>query len=305
MKQRILIGTRRSSLALAQTNQILDSLRKAAPNLRYEVIPIKTRGDRMHDVETTAGEGKSLFTKEIEESLIEGKVDMAVHSMKDLTTDIPAGLVIAAVPERINPHDVLVSRSRKKFEQLPAGSCVGTSSARRKAQLLAARGDLEILDMHGNVDTRLRKLESGEYDAIVLAAAGLIRLGLEKHATEFLSKKVMLPAVGQGALAVESREDDSETRDLLTRIEHKPTRRAVEAERAFARKLGADCRTPIAAYAWLEDEKLAIDGLVASPTGKMLVRSRIISENPDAEKVGEELAESLLEKGAGIVLEAA
>lgn len=305
MKQRILIGTRGSSLALAQTNQILDSLRKVAPNLRYEVIPIKTKGDKMHDVGTAAVEGKNLFTKEIEESLIEGKVDMAVHSMKDLTTDLPAGLVIAAVPERINPHDVLVSRNRKKFEQLPARSRVGTSSARRKAQLLAARGDLEILDMHGNVDTRLRKLESGEYDAIVLAAAGLIRLGLEKHATEFLSTKVMLPAVGQGALAVQSRENDSEIRDLLSQIDYKPTRRAVEAERAFARKLGADCRTPIAAYARFEDGKLAMEGLVAAPDGKMLVRSRIISNNPDAEKVGEELAESLLKKGAGIVLEAA
>ncbi len=305
MKQRILIGTRGSSLALAQTDQILDSLRKVAPNLRYEIVPIKTKGDKMHDVGTTAIEGKSLFTKEIEESLIEGKVDMAVHSMKDLTTDLPAGVVIAAVPERINPHDVLVSRNRKKFEQLPARSRVGTSSARRKAQLLAARGDLEILDMHGNVDTRLHKLESGEYDAIVLAAAGLIRLGLEKHATEFLSTKVMLPAVGQGALAVQSRENDSEIRDLLSQIDHKPTRRAVEAERAFARKLGADCRTPIAAYARFGDGKLVMEGLVAAPDGKMLVRSRITSNNPDAEQVGEELAESLLKKGAGIVLEAA
>lgn len=305
MKQRILIGTRGSSLALAQTNQILDSLRKVAPNLRYEVIPIKTKGDKMHDVGTTAVEGKSLFTKEIEESLIEGKVDMAVHSMKDLTTDLPAGVVIAAVPERINPHDVLVSRNRKKFEQLPARSRVGTSSARRKAQLLAARGDLEILEMHGNVDTRLRKLESGAYDAIVLAAAGLIRLRLEKHATEFLSTKVMLPAVGQGALAVECRENDNEIRDLLSQIDHKPTRRAVEAERAFARKLGADCRTPIAAYARFGDGKLVMEGLVAAPDGKMLVRSRITSNNPDAEQVGEELAESLLKKGAGIVLEAA
>ncbi len=259
----------------------------------------------MHDVGTTAVEGKSLFTKEIEESLIEGKVDMAVHSMKDLTTDLPAGLVIAAVPERINPHDVLVSRNRKKFEQLPARSRVGTSSARRKAQLLAARGDLEILEMHGNVDTRLRKLESGAYDAIVLAAAGLIRLRLEKHATEFLSTKVMLPAVGQGALAVECRENDNEIRDLLSQIDHKPTRRAVEAERAFARKLGADCRTPIAAYARFGDGKLVMEGLVAAPDGKMLVRSRITSNNPDAEQVGEELAESLLKKGAGIVLEAA
>lgn len=305
MKQRILIGSRGSTLALAQANQIVESLRKMAPTVHYEIIPIKTQGDKMHDVGTTALEGKSLFTKEIEESLIDGKVDVAVHSMKDLTTDLPAGLIIAAVPERTNPHDVMVSRNKEKLEQLPARSRVGTSSVRRKAQLLAARGDLEILDMHGNVDTRLRKLESGEFDAIVLAAAGLIRLGLEKRATEFLPMKVMLPAVGQGALAVESRENDGEIRDLLSRIDHSPTRKAVEAERAFARKLGADCRTPVAAYARFEGEKLAIEGMVAAPNGKMLVRSRIISDNPAAEKVGEELAESLLRQGAGIILEAA
>lgn len=305
MKQRILVGTRGSSLALAQTNQIVESLRKLAANIRYEVVPIKTRGDKMHDVGTTAVEGKSLFTKEIEESLIEGKVDLAVHSMKDLTTDLPLGLVIAAVPERTNPRDVLVSRNKRKFEHLPGRARVGTSSARRKAQLLAARGDLEILDMHGNVDTRLRKLEGGEYDAIVLAAAGLVRLGLEKHATEFLSTDMMLPAVGQGALAVQSRENDIEIRNLLSRIDHEPSRRAVEAERAFARKLGANCRTPIAAYARFQNGQLVIDGMVASPSGKLLVRSRIISDNPDAAKVGEELAESLLKKGAEIVLEAA
>jgi len=305
MKRRILVGTRGSSLALAQTSHVVESLRKLEPSVQYQVVPIKTRGDKMHDVGTTAVEGKSLFTKEIEDSLIKGQVDMAVHSMKDLTTDLPTGLVIAAVPERANPRDVLISRDKKKFEQLPGRARVGTSSARRKAQLLAARGDLEIVDMHGNVDTRLRKLEKGEYDAIVLAAAGLIRLGLGKHATEFLSTEVVLPAVGQGALAIQSRDGDSEMRDLLSHLDHKPTRRAIEAERAFARRLSANCRTPIAAYARLEDGKLAIDGMVASPTGKLLVRSRIISDNPDAGKVGEELAESLLEKGAEIVLEAA
>jgi hydroxymethylbilane synthase len=304
MKQRVLIGTRGSSLALAQTNQIIESLKKTAPNVRCEVVPIKTQSDRMHDFGTTAIEGKSLFTKEIEDSLIKGRIDLAVHSMKDLTTELPSGLVIAAVPERVNPRDVLISQNKEKFEQLPARARVGTSSARRKSQLLAARGDLEIVDMHGNIDLRLRKLEKGDYDAIVLAAAGVIRLGLEEHATQFLSIELMLPAVGQGALAVQSKEDDSEIRNLVSELDHEPTRRAVEAERAFAHRLGANCRTPIAAYARFEDRKLAIDGMVASASGKLLLRSRIVSDNPIAEKVGEELAESLLKKGAEIVLEA-
>ncbi len=305
MRDRVLVGTRGSSLALAQTNQVVDSLKKFAPNVRYEVVPIRTLGDKMQDFGTTTVEGKSMFTKEIEEALIIGQIDMAIHSMKDLTTDLAADLVIGAVPVRANPRDVLLSRNKKKFDQLQVGARVGTSSARRKAQLLAARADLEILDMQGNVDTRLRKLDKGQYDAIVLAAAGLIRLGLEKRATEYLSIDIMLPAVGQGALAIQSREDDHEIRQLLSNIDDKPTRRAVDAERAFARKLGADCKTPVAAYARTESGKLAIDGMVAARSGKTLVRSRIISDNPDAEKVGEELAQALLSKGAATVLEAA
>lgn len=304
MKPRLLIGTRGSPLALAQTNQVIDGVKKIAPHIRCEVITIKTRGDKMHDVGTSAVEGKSLFTKEIEDALIEKRVDVAVHSMKDLTTELPAGLVVAAVPERLNPRDVLVSRKREKFDQLRAGARVGTSSARRRAQLLAARGDLEIVEMHGNIETRLRKLENRDYDAIVLAAAGLIRLGLEKKATEFLSTEVMLPAVGQGALALQTREDDSDSRDPVSKLNHEDTHRAVEAERGFARKLGANCRTPIAAYARVEDRSLLIDGMVATMNGRMLLRSRISSDNPSAAKVGEELAESLLRKGAEIVLEA-
>jgi hydroxymethylbilane synthase len=305
MRDRVVVGTRGSSLALAQTNQVIDSLKKFAPNVRYEVVPIRTRGDKMQDFGKTAVEGKSMFTKEIEEALIIGRIDIAIHSMKDLTAELPADLVIGAVPERANPRDVLLSRNKKKFDQLQVGARVGTSSARRKAQLLAARADLEILDMQGNVDTRLRKLDKGQYDAIVLAAAGLIRLGLEKCATEYLSTDIMLPAVGQGALAIQSREDDHEIRQLLSNIDDKPTHRAVDAERAFARKLGADCKTPVAAYARAESGKLAIDGMVAARSGKMLVRIRIVSDNPDAEKVGEELAQALLSKGAATVLEAA
>jgi len=303
MKQHLRIGTRGSPLALAQTNEMVDSLKKIAPQIRCEVVPIRTQGDRMQATGKVGVEGKSQFTKEIEDSLIQDKVDVAVHSMKDLTTDIPPGLLIAAVPERMNPRDVLISRN-KKFQQLDGGARIGTSSVRRKAQLLAARGDLEIVEMHGNIDTRLRKLEKGDCDAIVLAAAGLIRLGLEERVTEFFSPNVMLPAVGQGALAVQSRADDIEVRTLLSKLDHEPTHRAIEAERGFAKKLGANCQTPIAAYARLEDGKLAIDGMVAATSGRLVLRSRLVSDNPSAEKAGEELAESLLKKGAEIVLEA-
>jgi len=303
MKQHYLIGTRGSPLALAQTNEIVDLLKKVSPHIRCEVVPIRTQGDKMHDTGTVRVEGKSLFTKEIEDSLIQGEVDLAVHSMKDLTTDIPPGLLIAAVPERVNPRDVLISRN-KKFQQLDGGARIGTSSVRRKAQLLAARGDLEFVEMHGNIDTRLRKLEKGGCDALVLAAAGLIRLGLDGRVTEFFSPNVMLPAVGQGALAVQSRKDDAEIRTLLSKLDHGPTRRAIEAERGFARRLGANCQTSIAAYAKLENRKLTIDGMVAGTNGKLVLRGRLVSDNPSAEKAGEELAETLLKKGAEIVLEA-
>jgi hydroxymethylbilane synthase len=304
MKQHLLIGSRGSSLALAQTNQVIEELKKIAPNVRCEIITIKTRGYKIHDTGAKATEGKTLFTKEIEDALMERRVDMAVHSMKDLTTELPPGVRIAAVPERLNPRDILIARKKEKFTGLPGGARVGTSSPRRKAQLLAARGDLQIIDMHGNIDTRLRKLQTGDYDAIVLAAAGLIRLGLEKKATEFLSTDVMLPAVGQGALAIQTREDDLELTGMLSKLNHEPTRRAVEAERAFAHRLRANCRTPIAAYARTEGRSLVIEGMVAALSGRMLLRSRIISDDPNAEKVGEELADSLLNKGAEIVMEA-
>jgi hydroxymethylbilane synthase len=225
--------------------------------------------------------------------------------MKDLATDLPAGLRITAVPRRADHRDALISRSKEKLERLAGGASVGTSSPRRRTQLLAARSDLHVLEMHGNVDTRLRKLDGGSYDAIVLASAGLTRLGLERRVTEFLSTKVMLPAIGQGAIAIETREDDHETIELASRLEDIATRRAVEAERAFARKLGANCRTPIAAYAKVDGNSLAIDGMVSSTDGRMLVRSQLVAGSMESEKAGEELAESLLQKGAESILEAA
>jgi hydroxymethylbilane synthase len=302
VRNHIIVGTRGSALALAQTKQIIQKLMELKLNFHFEVAEIKTKGDNMRDLGESALDGKRLFTKEIEESLLNKEIRIAVHSMKDLTTELPTGLKIAAVPQRADHRDALISRDKRKFEQLSGGARVGTSSPRRRTQLLAARNDLHVLDMHGNVDTRLRKLEAGEYDAIIVAAAGLERLGMEKRATELLSTRVMLPAVAQGALAVETREDDEEMVELLSRINHEPTRRAVEAERAFARKLGANCRTPIAAFATVHETKLRIDGMVASSDGRMLLRTQLISDKSDPKKVGEELAESLLSKGAQLVL---
>jgi hydroxymethylbilane synthase len=304
VKRQIRIGSRGSSLALAQATEIVKGLRESAPNLSYEVVVIKTRGDRIHESDESLLEGKSIFTKEIEDSLLSGEIQIAVHSMKDLSTDLPTGLTIAAVPRRADHRDALITRTRQKFDELPGGARVGTSSPRRRTQLLAARSDLQVADTHGNVDTRLRKLDSGAYDAIVLAAAGLVRLGFEKRVTEFLPARIMLPAIGQGALAVETKDDDFETMKLVSHLDDKSTHHAVEAERAFARKLGANCRTPIAAHARIQDGKLAIEGMVSSPDGRKLLRSRLVSDNPHPEKVGEELADSLLSKGAQLVLEA-
>jgi hydroxymethylbilane synthase len=258
----------------------------------------------MHQLDTKF-EGKSLFTQEIEEALIQDQIDIAVHSMKDLTTDLSPRIVIAAVPKRASAYDVLVSRGKRKFSQLQPGARIGTSSLRRKSQLLAARGDLRIVNMNGNVDTRLRKLANGDCDALVLAAAGLERLNMDRYVAEVLPTRIMLPAVGQGALAIQSRSDNREIRDLISKIDHPPTRREVEAERAFAKKLGATCRTPIAAYARSDSSRLTIEGIVASPSGRMLVRGRVISNDPDSSKIGKELAESLLDKGAQAVLELA
>lgn len=304
MKDRIIVGTRGSPLALAQTKQVIEGLQNLARDVRFEIVTIRTKGDKMHDVGTTALEGKRLFTHEVEESLIRGEIDIAVHSMKDLTTELPTGLAIAAVPQRADPRDVLVSRSKATLEQLPTGARVGTSSPRRRAQLLAARKDLEIIEMHGNVDTRLRKLADGEYDAIVLAAAGLIRLDLAGHATEFLSTEIVLPAVGQGALAIQSREGDQAVRSLVSNLNHSETRMAVEAERAFARKLEATCQVPIAAYARVESGAIRIDGMVADPNGHVVIRDSVVSSDLEPAKVGERLAEILLSRGAETVLEA-
>ncbi|HKM76588.1 MAG TPA: hydroxymethylbilane synthase [Candidatus Bathyarchaeia archaeon] len=304
MIDRLAVGTRGSLLAITQTNQTIEALRRISPGVGYKVVVVHTQGDKANSWNETTPR-KEMFTKEIEESLIKHEIDIAIHSVKDLTTNISTGLVIAAVTKRLDPRDVMITRSKCKFSQIPARAKVGTSSARRKAQLLAARADLEILELHGNVDTRIRKVRSGEYDVIVLASAGLARLGLESHVSEVISTDVMLPAVGQGALAIQCREDDEEIRDLVTQIDHRPTRGAIQAERAFARKLGADCQTPVAAYARYESARFVIEGMVAAPNGRILVRSRLTSQGEKPESVGEELASRLLAQGAQTIMEAA
>ncbi|HXX72686.1 MAG TPA: hydroxymethylbilane synthase [Candidatus Acidoferrales bacterium] len=304
MRNEILVGSRGSGLALAQANEVVKALRELTHQHRYRVVSIKTTGDKLSESREGVFDGKGVFTKEIEERLLKGEIQVAVHSMKDLAADLPLGLTVAAVPRRADHRDALISRNKGNLDRLPGGATIGTSSPRRRTQLLATRSDLRILEMHGNVESRLRKLEGGNYDGIVVAAAGLVRLGLEKRITEILSTKIMLPAIGQGAIAVETREDDIETVELVSRLDDQSTRRAVEAERAFARKLGANCRTPVAAYARVEDSGLAIDGMVASPDGRKLLRSQLVSTNPRPESVGEELAESLLGKGAQFILEA-
>jgi hydroxymethylbilane synthase len=275
-----------------QANEIVEALRKVDKKIRYDVMPIRTEGDK-ENPQVKQTQRKGLFTKEIEESLIRGDIDIAVHSMKDLTTNTSPSLVVI-VPERLDPRDVLVARQNRKFSDLPTGAKIGTSSLRRRAQLLAARADLNVVDVRGNVNTRLRKLTDGEFDGLVLAAAGLKRLGLAKQVSEVLPTDLILPAVGQGALAIQCVEGDEGIKELLTKIQHQPSLRAVLAERAFARRLGADCQTPIAAYARDLPSRFVIEGLVASPNGRMILRSRIASHNADSEEVGQELAEKLL-----------
>ena len=301
--RKILVGSRGSRLALAQANEVLLALNEIAPSVNCRIVPIKTKGDTLHETRDSAFEGKGVFTKEIEESLLHDEIQIAVHSMKDLAADLPAGLRIAAVPRRADHRDALISRNKEKLDRLPGGASVGTSSPRRRTQLLAARPDVKVLDMRGNVETRLRKLDGGYSDALILASAGLKRLGLEKHVTEFLSTKIMLPAIGQGAIAIETREDDLETVKLISPLDDESTHRAIEAERAFARKLGANCITPIAAYAHVDGETVSIDGMVSSNDGRMLLRSQLSSREKQPERAGEELADSLLKKGAHLILE--
>jgi len=298
----LVIGTRGSRLAVWQAEWVQARLKEFAPGLTVTLQRIKTSGDKILDVPLAAIGGKGLFVKEIEEALLQSEIDLAVHSMKDVPTVLPDELDILCVPAREDPRDVLVSRDSCSLDQLPKGSRVGTSSLRRQAQLLHYRLDLRIQLLRGNLDTRLRKLQNGEYEAIVLAAAGLSRMGWSNKVTEYLPPEVSLPAIGQGALGLEGRRKDRFVQALVEKLEHRPTRAAVMAERALLERLEGGCQVPIAAHATVKGDTLIMDGLIASVDGRRLIRDTIQGPASEAQGLGMQLAEKLLAQGGDVIL---
>jgi hydroxymethylbilane synthase len=294
------LATRGSALALAQARAVADRL--VAGGARVEVVPMRTEGDRLAEARLAAVGGKGLFVREIEDALLRGDADVAVHSLKDLPAELPSGLGLAAFPERADARDVLVTRRPTRFAELAHGAVLGTSSPRRRALALALRPDLTVEPIRGNVDTRLRKLEAGDYDAIVLAAAGLARLGLSPRHVESLATELFVPAVGQGVLAVEARLDDARTLAALRALDHEPTRVAALAERAFLGRLGASCVTPTAAHARLAGGRLVLDALVASEDGRTVLRESAEGAPDRPEALGVRVADALLARGAAAVV---
>jgi hydroxymethylbilane synthase len=310
MEPKLRIGTRGSQLALAQSRSIMAALRAHHPGIEVEETVIQTKGDQILDRALSRIGDKGLFVTEIENALLDGTIDLAVHSSKDLPSATPDGVVLAAFPRRADPRDVVISRHGCGLADLPLGARIGTSSLRRACQLHAFRPDFEIVNLRGNVDTRLRKAATEDYDAIVLAAAGLERLHLSEHVSEWLDPDVMLPAVAQGALAIECRADDRAVLDLLAPLDDWATRVAVLAERACLRRLEGGCQVPIAAHAVVERGKtqaesamLRMRGLVGTPDGIQIVRAEIEGATEDAEMLGTTLAEQLLDAGADGILE--
>lgn len=299
----IKIGTRGSALAVWQAEWVRSQLLALHPEYEVELVKIKTTGDKIQDVPLAQVGGKGLFVKEIETALLEGRVDLAVHSMKDMPAELPPGLCIGAVPERENPLDVLISRNGHAFKDLPEGARVGSSSLRRCAQARHARPDITVHSLRGNLDTRLRKLETEGLDAIVLAAAGVKRLGLKDRITEYLPETIMLPAIGQGALSIEIREEDETIHSLTVAMDHRDTRLAVETERAFLARLEGGCQVPIAGHAKVTESSIVLTGLVAEVDGSLLLRETISGPLDQGEKLGVEMADRLLEKGAREILE--
>ena len=302
MDRKIHIGTRGSKLALWQAHWVQKELLKTHPTLSVEIIVIKTKGDKILDVPLAKVGGKGLFVKEIEDALLEGKIDLAVHSMKDMPAELPGGLTIGAIPQRENPQDVLVSKSGP-LADLPEGARIGTSSLRRAAQILFARPDMRIDPLRGNLDTRLRKLDAGEMDAIVLAAAGIRRLGLKHRITEYLGSSVMLPAAGQGALCIEVRSGDEDTGSLVGQLDHAETRTVVLGERAFLHRLGGSCQVPIAAHGRIEGDRFELMGLVAEPDGSRIFRDVLTGPRVTSGRIGIQLAEKLMDQGAMTIIE--
>lgn len=296
--RKIIVGSRRSKLALTQTNWVIDRLKEFGLPFEFEVKEIVTKGDQILDVTLSKVGGKGLFVKEIEQAMLNGEIDMAVHSMKDMPAVLPEGLTIGCIPHREDHRDVLISKDHKTLDELPSGAIVGTSSLRRSAQILRRRPDLEIKWIRGNIDTRLKKLENEEYDAIILAAAGLSRIGWNKEiVSEFLDPDLCLPAVGQGALSIECRENDAELLELLAKFNDEATSLAVTAERAFLHEMEGGCQVPIAGFGTVnKEQEVTLTALIASPDGNEVYKEMKTGKDPIA--VGKEVAEVLTSQGA-------
>ena len=304
MRTLLRIGTRASLLAVTQSTWIKNQIEHAHPRTQVELVKITTKGDRILDVPLAKVGGKGLFVKEIEDALLADEVDLAVHSMKDVPTELPAGLHIGIIPVRETPKDALLSVKYASVETLPQGATVGTSSLRRKSQLAAMRPDLNIVDLRGNIDTRLRKLDEGLFDAIILAGAGLHRLGLEHRITTLLEPEQMLPAISQGALGIELRRDDTELFAGLQFLHHRTTAIAVAAERAFLLRLEGGCQVPIGAHATLSGTTITLTGLIAAVDGRRILKETTSGPADQAEALGTSLAETLLAKGGKAILDA-
>lgn len=296
----IRFGTRRSSLAMTQTEWTIDQLRTSFPDLTFETKKIVTKGDRILHVTLSKVGGKGLFVKEIEQALLNGEVDVAVHSMKDMPAEMADGLTLAAICKREDPRDCFISREGETLDELPAGAVVGTSSLRRQAQLQAHRPDLKVEPVRGNIETRLRKMREGQFAAIVLASAGLHRMGWHEIITEYLDTDISLPAVGQGAIGLQCRKDDAETRSLLQTLNDETTAQVVQAERAFLHRMDGNCQIPIGAYGILEEDEIELTGLVADPEGPKILRELIRGTDP--EHLGQQVAERLIDMGADKIL---
>ena len=297
MRRKVIVGTRGSKLALIQAESVVAKIREVSPRLEVTICEITTKGDRNHNIQLDHMEGIGVFVKELEETLLSGRIDFAVHSLKDMPTQIPQGLCLAAVTERLDPRDVLLSRGQKLAE-LADGSRIGTGSLRRAVQLGACRPDLEVCSIRGNVDTRLRKVAEGEFAGVILAAAAMQRLGWEDKISEYLPLEHFLPSAGQGALAIEARSDDREVTELLAPLKHMSTWQSVTAERAFLEALGGGCRAPIAALGTVENGTLQLEGMVADVGTGKIIRSLARDSALSPQELGARLAQKLLAMGA-------
>ncbi|MBT4511761.1 MAG: hydroxymethylbilane synthase [Chloroflexi bacterium] len=302
MTEHLRIGSRGSKLAVIQAEYVRDQLVSLNPGVEFEMVTVTTTGDQNTTVSLEKLGGEGVFVKELEEALLKKQIDIAVHSLKDMLTTIPENLRLAAVPQRVDPRDVIISPA-EKLAELPAGAKIGTGSQRRAVQIRALRSDIEICGLRGNIDTRIRKAFSDELDGIVMAAAALIRLGMEDRISEYLSTEDFIPAVGQGALGIEIRANDARTYEIVAPLDHQPSCQCVTAERSFLRALGGGCRAPIAALGIVEDEKLSLNGIVSDPQGNTILHASIEGSASEPERVGRELAAKMIDMGAESLVE--